>query len=272
MFQHVIVPVDGSPAAWATVPIAARMAAAVDGHIDVVSVVDRFTDVAEAMAWLEDGVVAAGPLAVAPTVRVLADVTVARAVANHVEATNGAMVVMSSHGHGRSAAVLGSNADDLLRLTFGPLVVVGPNVSPDTGSLGGTYVVPVDGSESAESIAPIAGAWAVEFGAVPWVVEVVDPSLRVGGGDVLESSYPARIANGIHRSTAREVEYEVLHDHDPADAVVDFARDREASLIFAATHGRSGLARLRLGSVAADMVRRAACPVVLHRPPHLPDA
>jgi nucleotide-binding universal stress UspA family protein len=270
MFQHVIVPVDGSDAAWAALPIAARMAAAVDGAVDVVSVVDRFTDVGGSLASVEDGIDAVGPLAVTPAARVLADVTVARAIANHVEVTNGAIVVMSSHGHGRSAAVLGSTADDLLRLTYGPLVVVGPHVSSEAGSLDGTYVVPVDGSDAAETIAPIAGAWALEFGAVPWVVEVADPSIRVGGTDLLESSYPARIAGGIRRSTSREVEYEVLHHHHPAEAIVGFADEQQASLIFAATHGRTGMARLRLGSVAADMVRHATCPIVLYRPPRLP--
>ena len=50
---------------------------------------------------------------------------------------------------------------------------------------------------------------------------------------------------------------------------IDFAREMETSLIFLATHGRTGLARLRSGSVAAEVVRHAHCPVVLFRPPEL---
>jgi nucleotide-binding universal stress UspA family protein len=52
--------------------------------------------------------------------------------------------------------------------------------------------------------------------------------------------------------------------------IVDFADRLGASLLFLTTHGRSGLDRLRLGSVAAEIVRHAACPVVMHRPPELP--
>lgn len=268
MFQHLVVPIDGSAASWASVPIAARMAATVDGKLDVVTVVDRLADVGPAQKDLDDGLQRLGELAVDATAQVLASDSVATAVANHVEALSGATVVMSSHGHGRSAAVLGSTADELLRLVYGPLVVIGPHVADQAGKLDGAYVVPIDGSESGEKIVPIAAAWAIEFGAVPWLVEVIDPDLRLSG-DVSESAYPARIAHKIQAQTGHDIEYDVLHGDRPSRSIVDFADRTEASLIFACTHGRTGLERLRLGSVAAEIVRHARCPVVLHRPPTL---
>lgn len=268
MFQHLVVPIDGSAASWATVPIAARMAAAVDGKLDVVTVVDRLADVAPAQNELREGVERLGPLPVEPNAQVLASDSVASAVANHVEALSGATIVMSSHGHGRSAAVLGSTADELLRLVYGPLVVIGPHVADDAGALDGAYVVPIDGSDAGEKIVPIAAAWAIEFGAVPWLVEVIDPDLRIGG-DVSESAYPARIAHSIQAKTGHEMEYDVLHGDRPSRSIVEFAERMKATLIFASTHGRTGLDRLRLGSVAAEIVRHAGCPVVLHRPPTL---
>jgi nucleotide-binding universal stress UspA family protein len=268
MFQHLVVPIDGSAASWASVPIAARMAAAVDGKLDVVTVVDRLADVGPAQEDLRDGLSGLGALPVEPTPQVLASDSVARAVADHVEAISGATVVMSSHGHGRSAAVLGSTADELLRLIYGPLVVIGPKVGPDAGALDGAYVVPVDGSDAGEKIVPIAVAWAIEFAAVPWLVEVIDPDLRLSG-DISESAYPARIAHKTQAQTGHEVEYDVLHGERPSRSIVEFADRMKASLIFACTHGRTGLDRLRLGSVAAEIVRHAQCPVVLHRPPSL---
>lgn len=272
MFQHLVVPIDGSPASWASVPIAARMVAAVDGKLDVVTVVDRLADVAPAQNELREGVERLGPLDVEPNAQVLASDSVAVAVANHVEALSGATIVMSSHGHGRSAAVLGSTADELLRLVYGPLVVIGPQVvdgaGAGVGALDGAYVVPIDGSDAGEKIVPIAAAWAIEFGAVPWLVEVIDPDLRIGG-DISESAYPARIAHSMQAKTGHEIEYDVLHGDRPSRAIVEFADRMEATLIFASTHGRTGLDRLRLGSVAAEIVRHAKCPVVLHRPPTL---
>jgi nucleotide-binding universal stress UspA family protein len=53
---------------------------------------------------------------------------------------------------------------------------------------------------------------------------------------------------------------------DPTPAIVQLASDIEADLIVVGTHGRSGLARLLLGSVAEGVVRRAPCPVLVVRP------
>jgi nucleotide-binding universal stress UspA family protein len=43
-------------------------------------------------------------------------------------------------------------------------------------------------------------------------------------------------------------------------------------MIAMATHGRSGLTRISLGSVASDVVRHAPCPVLVSRPTDGPNA
>jgi len=48
----------------------------------------------------------------------------------------------------------------------------------------------------------------------------------------------------------------------PSLAIVDCARRRAADLIVMATHGRTGLSHLLMGSVAEKVVRTAACPVL----------
>jgi len=50
-----------------------------------------------------------------------------------------------------------------------------------------------------------------------------------------------------------------------ADAVVQVARDRKADLIITATHGRTGIKHLLLGSTAEKIVRLAPCPVLVVR-------
>jgi nucleotide-binding universal stress UspA family protein len=51
-----------------------------------------------------------------------------------------------------------------------------------------------------------------------------------------------------------------------ADAVLDYAEDTAADLIVMSTHGRSGMERWLLGSVAEKVVRGAKMPVLLVRP------
>ena len=269
MFQQLVVPVDGSAVSWHAVPVAARMAAAVDGKLEVVTVVDRLADVTAAQRSLREGIEQLGALAAEPMYQVLASDSVAVAISDHLDTLTGGMVVMSSHGHGRSAAVLGSVTDELLRRTYGPIVVVGPHASRTAGELDGAYVVPLDGSQRGEAILPIAGAWTVEFGGTPWLIEVLD-TIGAPTGDVFESAYVGRAAHDMQSLIAHEVEFETLHGERPSRVIVDFADRLGASLVFLTTHGRSGLDRLRLGSVAAEIVRHASCPVVLHRPPHLP--
>ncbi len=270
MFQEVVVPIDGSGSSWRAVPIAARMAAAVDGKLDLVTVVDRIGMVGTMENELAAGLERAQPLPVEARVEVIAGDTAAEALAGFVEERNGAIVVMSSHGHGRSASVLGSTVDELLRATFGPIVVIGPKVADDAGGLDGPYIVPLDGSEHGDAILPIASAWTVEFGGEPWLVEVLDQR-AVPNVDYTESAYPARRARKLTVETGHEFEFDVLHGSHPGVAITDQAKSLDASLIFASTHGRTGMDRLRIGSVTADMVRHATCPVVLYRPPELSD-
>ncbi len=267
MFKKLVVPVDGSRASFEAVPIAARLAASTSASLDVVMVVDRLADVALARDEIDRGLTTLGPLPLEPHTEVLAGHSVAAALGKYLDTHSGAMIAMSSHGHGRTAAVLGSTADDLLRETFGPIIVIGPSAREAAGTLGGDYVVPLDGSERAEAIVPIAEAWSIEFGGKPWLVAVLDGG--VVAPDVMESSYLARRAGDARQLTGRDVEFEVLHGQHPARSICDFAGDRNASVIFLSTHGRTGIDRVRLGSVASEIVRHAVCPVVLYRPPTL---
>lgn len=57
----------------------------------------------------------------------------------------------------------------------------------------------------------------------------------------------------------------------PAEQIAQLAADLEADLIVVGTHGRRGLRRLLLGSVAEGVVRHAPCPVFVVRPKGVPD-
>jgi nucleotide-binding universal stress UspA family protein len=53
---------------------------------------------------------------------------------------------------------------------------------------------------------------------------------------------------------------------NPADAILDVARPERVAVVALATHGRGGLRRLILGSVADKLVRGAEVPVLVYHP------
>ena len=63
-----------------------------------------------------------------------------------------------------------------------------------------------------------------------------------------------------------EAEYRVS-EGEPAAEIIRLARELGANLIAMGTHGRSGLGRILLGSVAEAVLRRAPCPVLTLRAP-----
>jgi len=53
---------------------------------------------------------------------------------------------------------------------------------------------------------------------------------------------------------------------DSAEAIVDYAKKHDIELIVMATHGRTGLKHMLLGSVSEKVLRSAPCPVLVIRP------
>jgi nucleotide-binding universal stress UspA family protein len=149
------------------------------------------------------------------------------------------------------------------------LVVVGPrcDVGADEAPAG-TYVVALDGSIGDEGVIPVVAAWTVEFGGTPWLVDVVERWAR-RAPDVVESAYVNHRAGRLRRRIGRDVEHETLHGDHPARAIVEFAGDAAASLIFVGTDADTRSERRRRGSLAAQIVRHAACPVVMLRLPEV---
>jgi nucleotide-binding universal stress UspA family protein len=57
-----------------------------------------------------------------------------------------------------------------------------------------------------------------------------------------------------------------------AASILKVASEQDADVIVMGTHGRTGLKRLLMGSVAEEVSRRASCPVVMVRSPQIEDA
>lgn len=257
----VIVPVGMQREATRIMPVADAVSGALDGApIRVVHVVADLegTTITVDRTWLE-GVAARHDA----TLQLLEHDSVSTALSELLVDLPDAVVCMTVDATGgRIDSLLGSVAEDLLRAGHHRCVLVGPHVVPARSLADGPVVVCVDGSPLSESILPDAAAWTSATSGTAWVVSVVEaPSTH--SPDVSESAYVRAIADGLDTGT---VQWEALHGTDPAQAIVAFAEQVDAASVVLATHGRTGLARLALGSTAIRVVHDAPCPVLVRRP------
>ena len=264
--QEIVVPVDDSAAAWKAAEVGASLAAVLAADLTLLTVIDPDTHADASKALLERGAeqLDRGDVRIGTALRV-ADHSVAEEIEAYVEARPGAVLVMATHGRGRSSALVGSVADDVLGRTFGPIMLIGPKV--DAAAFSGPVIVAVDGSELSERAAPLGVAWAIELGVSPWIVHCLIDEHDFPA-DVDESAYVASLAQTYTEQSKHQVEFEELHGEHPETAVPRFAESSEASMIVATTHGRTGMRRLTMGSVVSRFVRHATCPVFVERPPH----
>ena len=140
-------------------------------------------------------------------------------------------------------------------------------------------LVPLDGSELAEKVLPHVTALAKGFGAEPTLVSVVEISLGVAGAKLeaipavaAESKaalkaeamfYLQKIQQGL-KGAGVEAAVAVL-EGDVASEIITYAEQKGYDLIAMATHGRSGIGRFIMGSIAEKVVRGAIKPVLLIR-------
>ncbi len=139
-------------------------------------------------------------------------------------------------------------------------------------------LVPLDGSRFAEGALPYAQMLAeCSGGQIELLRIAVHPSSYVYVNDpaTLASLYDSdrahceeylqKVAVGLQTATPVAVTTAVL-EGPVADAILDRAEEAGADLIVMSTHGRSGMERWLLGSVAEKVVRGAKIPVMLIRP------
>jgi nucleotide-binding universal stress UspA family protein len=137
-----------------------------------------------------------------------------------------------------------------------------------------TILHPTDFSESSAFAFQMACAIAKAHGARIHVLHVGRGPVIVPAEGVIAPE-PERYQEGLtmklHGVRAKDptvgVEHQLLFATDPPAEIVRVAQAIKSDLIVMGTHGRTGLGRLLMGSVAEHVVRRAPCPVVTVKTP-----
>ena len=134
-----------------------------------------------------------------------------------------------------------------------------------------TILFATDFSTASDAALPHAETLAKSSGARLLIVHVEEPPLAYGGGELyygLPEPSSERILAMLEDVRPKDPAVPFAHRltmGDPAGEIVKIAEDERAELIVLGTHGRTGMTRLLMGSVAEAIVRRAPCPVLVYR-------
>jgi nucleotide-binding universal stress UspA family protein len=303
MDRSILVPLDGSPFGEHALPLALSIARRAAVPLEVIHVHVSLAPVyAESIVAVDntleprlraqeksylDGVVERVRVAsTVPVASALLDGSVTEAVQEHVAVHRPEVVVMTTHGRGPfSRFWLGSVADQLMRRLAVPLLLVHPkDEPPDLAAdvVPSHVLIPLDGSPLAEQVLDHATELGELLHADYTLLRVVEPMLPAGYGAmgfVVEATdqgaliarrdeaqiYLNRVAEGL-RQKGVQVQTRVAVNLSPAEAILEESTKADGTLIALETHGRRGLARLVLGSVADKVVRGTSVPILICRP------
>ncbi|MCC7106470.1 MAG: universal stress protein [Chloroflexi bacterium] len=282
MLNTILLPHDGSALAERAVPFAATLARAPGSKIVLFRAVPPFSlepTPEQDLALLADRLRDSYPdarLEVEPVLDYASPDSVADCLLDNAREHRVGLIIMSTHGRGGLGRWLyGSIADQVLRQSSVPLLLVSPTTShpwPEDRPL--RVLVPLDGSMLAES----ALAAAVSLASLAKlelyllrVVEIATPALaRVRSSVDAErelGNAKTYLDGTAQRLRTAGFACKVEARQGYAATTIDIvAREHGADVIAMATHGRSGLARLVLGSVATRMIHSASVPLLLIRP------
>jgi nucleotide-binding universal stress UspA family protein len=194
------------------------------------------------------------------------------------------LIVMTTHGFGGlSRAWLGSTADGVIRRARVPVLVIRPSAAAQTEARGlpQHILVPLDGSELADRVLGDVLALAHLGGARVTLLSVLVPRLaiarpapvtRIDEADLARQRAEAERHLDVVAARCREqgvaAETVVVVGRHVASAILEHAIDQTTDLIAMTTHGRGGLRRLMLGSVADKVLRGAPVSVLVRHPEH----
>jgi nucleotide-binding universal stress UspA family protein len=292
--KTILVPLDGSDLAARAVPFAATLAARGEASLLLLRAVNTLAAptesagralVDEAQLALDATTAALAADGITASTRVV-DRQAESAILEAAADADVNLIVMSTHGRGGLGRfIYGSVADTVLRHAPVPVLTVPPHglsAWPTAGQV--KILVPLDGSElSRLAVGPACDLSDALGGSLLLGSVVTFPSYSMyaegyvfvdpdpGSGMLAETRrYLEEVAAGL-RTDSRQVEVSAIYG-SPYFGITSMAREAGAGLIVMASHGRGGMTRALLGSVATATLRQSEVPIVLVRPDEAAEA
>jgi len=220
------------------------------------------------------------------------DGDVATVVREQAESLRAGWIVMTTHARGPMGRFwLGSTTDELIRSTNVSVIAIHPGATPPDLVKDPAIkhlLIPLDGTPLAEQILEPALAFGKAMEADYTLLRVVTPVYPVTlpaepaifgnvAIDIMDrvekmhaelkkeaSEYLDKVASRL-RGEGLKVHLRVTIEEQPGVAILENAKP-PIDMIAIETHGRGGLSRLLLGSVADKVIRGSTLPILVHRP------
>ena len=300
MYTRILIPLDGSKTAEKVLPYARYLAGSFKIPVELFAVFDIAEMAAQMSAekaqfldtMVEDGVRhstvylrgVASTFADADVKCMVEKGQAADAIIERGGADTAMLITMATHGRsGVNRFLLGSIAEKVLRGTANALLLV--RATEEAKSAGEaalkSIIVPLDGSELAESVLPMVAGLAEKLDLeiqlfrayhIPYNALAGDDGFYVGNYEALivgvreeASEYLDKKVTELKKLGVAKVSC-VTKEGSAGDEIIVLERETAGGLIAMCSHGRSGVKRWALGSVAEIVVRHSGGPVLITRP------
>lgn len=298
MYKKMLIPLDGSKTAEAVLPYARTLARKLNAAVELVGVVDvaaLATQVSRSKNRYFDTIISESVLnseaylkriaTTFPNANVKCATEKGRPEEVILEKASEKTTLVTMATHGRSGInrfLLGSIAEKVLRAATSPILLIrgGEEVNNDGEATLNSVIVPLDGSELAETVLPNVIALAREVGLEVILLRAYKVPVNIYASS--EDYYPVEYEetkielmdearNYLEKKVAELKRFgiaKVSHSTPEglgADEIIALGRKLPDNLIAMCTHGRSGIGRWVLGSVTETVVRHSGDPVLVLR-------
>jgi len=285
MYSKILVPLDGSPLAEQILPYV-RLLAATD-------------NLAVELLWVDDVELAGWPprsgkeylrqatarylSALKQIEPIVAEGKPAEVIVRRAATKPSCLIAMATHGmSGMRRWLIGSVASKVTQSAENPVLLVRPSENADPAAAIGlkTIFVPLDGSGLAENALRHAVPLAKELKLAVQLLRVyklpseayivADGVIAQGSAqfrDVMQREAQSYLDGKVETLRAEGLAHVIgtAMEGDAASEIIDLAGKTANCLVVMSTHGRSGMGRWLLGSVAEKVVQHSHAPVLLIR-------
>jgi nucleotide-binding universal stress UspA family protein len=298
MYSKILVPLDGSPIAEQVLPYARLLAGKLMIPVELLAVLDldqiaahltstkaRHFDTAIAdinqhlTSYLQNisGTFPSGPVQCSVKQGRPQDVIVEEAAAD-----KSVLLMMASHGRsGLNRFLLGSVAEKVLRATLNPLLLIRASEDGKTAGVATfkSIIVPLDGSELAEKVLPAVASLSKQLASGVVLFRAYQTPYAAYGNEVFYALHQDELLTDARDQAQRYLDGKAdelrtggaanvscaAEEGFGADQIIALSHRTPDNLIVRGSHGRSGLHRWMLGSVAEAVARYSGEPVLIIR-------